>query len=98
MLVTFKSKHHGDIMMFGNVAVDLIKLMGHSGQVPGALAADEVPGALLQLQQALSSRPDDNDTEDDEEAERPVSLATRAAPLIEMLNAAERAGGFVMWE
>ena len=37
MIVTFRSKAHADIMMFGDIAVNLLKLMGHSGTVPGAL-------------------------------------------------------------
>jgi hypothetical protein len=35
MIVTFRSKAHADIMMFGDIAVNLLKLMGHSGTVPG---------------------------------------------------------------
>jgi hypothetical protein len=49
MIVTFRSKAHADIMMFGDIAVNLLKLMGHSGTVPGALLAEEVPTALDHL-------------------------------------------------
>jgi hypothetical protein len=37
MLVTFTCKAYADITLFGNVAVSLLRLMGHSGTVPGAL-------------------------------------------------------------
>ncbi len=40
MIVTFRSKAHADIIMFGDIAIKLLKLMGHSGTVPGALLAE----------------------------------------------------------
>ena len=40
MLVTFSCPAYADITMFGDVAVRLLQLMGHSGTVPGALLAD----------------------------------------------------------
>ena len=46
MLVTFSSPVSADITMFGDVALRLIKLMGHSGTIPGALAAEDVAPAL----------------------------------------------------
>ena len=49
MIVTFRSKAHADIMMFGDIAISVLKLMGHSGTVPGALLAEEVPTALDHL-------------------------------------------------
>jgi hypothetical protein len=45
MIVTFRTKAHADIMMFGDIAITLLKLMGHSGTVPSALQAGEVPAA-----------------------------------------------------
>lgn len=50
MLVTFKSTATESITMFGDVAVTLIKMMGSSGKVPSALGAQDVPGALRQLE------------------------------------------------
>ena len=42
MIVTFKTKPYADITMFGDVAIHLLKLMGHSGTVPGAIVAEDV--------------------------------------------------------
>ena len=42
MLVTFSSPAYADITMFGDVAVRLIKMMGHSGTIPSALLAEDV--------------------------------------------------------
>ncbi|HQU63324.1 MAG TPA: DUF1840 family protein, partial [Nitrosomonas sp.] len=38
MLVTFRTDV-GDITMFGDIALHMIKLMGHSETVPGAILA-----------------------------------------------------------
>ena len=35
MLVTFTTDVHADITMFGEVGVAMLKMMGHSGTVPG---------------------------------------------------------------
>lgn len=102
MLVIFTSKSHGDITMFGNVAEHLIGLMGHSGTIPSAIAAKDIPDALARLEKAVALE-DAKDTEDaasdndDEAAEPPVSLYNRAFPLMEMLTAAIKEDCNVMW-
>jgi Domain of unknown function (DUF1840) len=53
MLVTFKSKATESITMFGDVAAPLLKMMGASGKVPGALGAEDVAGALQQLETSV---------------------------------------------
>ena len=105
MLVTFQTKTIGDITMFGDVALKLIRMMGHSGTIPSALSADDVAPALQQLQAALDQHkidnPDDESVGDDfqgDPIERPVGLAQRAFPLIELLTAAKAANDPVMWE
>ena len=55
MLVTFRSKASADVVMFGDVAVRLIKLMGHSGVVPSAIFAEDVGAALCHLKQAVEA-------------------------------------------
>jgi hypothetical protein len=104
MLVTFKTDAYANITMFGAVAVTLIKLMGHSGAVPGALLAQDVPAALARLRSGVAANPDArldpapaSGREPDEETP-PVSLAHRALPLIELLEAAATQGENVMWD
>jgi len=101
MLVTFRSKVSGEITMFSDVAVTLLKLMGHSGTVPGALLADQISSALARLKKAIET-PDANGQAadgDDEETKAPrVSLANRAYPLVEMLTAAATEQCDVMWD
>jgi hypothetical protein len=104
MLVTFKTNAYANITMFGDVAVTLLKLMGHSGTVPGALLAEDVPAALERLKSAVSADPDAqlpparSAAGEDEDQGQAVSLAHRALPLIELLGAAAAQGENVMWE
>jgi uncharacterized protein DUF1840 len=101
MLVTFTSNAHGDIMMFGDVAERLLELMGHSGTIPSAIAAKDVPAVLERLKKAVESEPDvpneDDSSDDDEKVSQHVSLFNRAFPLIEMLTATAEAECSVMW-
>lgn len=102
MLVTFKTKRYANITMFGDVAVRLLQLMGHSGTVPGAITAGDVPAALAKLKQGLEDhgkevvgpRPDP----DDEGDKRPIDLAHRAVPLLELLESAAENEADVIWE
>jgi hypothetical protein len=103
MIVTFQSRAHADIMMFGDIAVSLLKLMGHSGTVPGALQAGDIPTALDHLKKAVAINKaivaDASDrVEEEESGERTINLAHRALPLIELLTAAAIAKCDVMWD
>lgn len=97
MLVTFKTKAHADITLFGDIANSLLKMMGHSGTVPGAILAADVPLALSRLSTAINAEnhPPANDDEDAEEAQ--VGLAQRSLPLISLLKAAIATDSDVMW-
>lgn len=102
MLVTFTTKAYADITMFGDVAVTLLKMMGHSGTVPGAIVAADVPAALDRLRRAIDTdkgapagRPEAPPGDDDDP---PVSLARRALPLLELLAAAAARKADVMWK
>lgn len=102
MIVTFSTDAFGDMTMFGDVAVSLLKKMGHSGTVPGAIMADDVPAALAKLTTAIEAlkeqQADPNSTSNKDESEPAVSLAKRALPLIKLLNAAVEKKTDVMWE
>ena len=104
MLVTFTSKAYADITMFGDVALSLLKMMGHSGTVPGAILAEDVSAALARLKSAIETekaapaRSASHDTRSDDSDEPAVSLAHRALPLIELLAAAAKENCDVMWK
>lgn len=101
MLVTFSCSAYADIMMFGDVAVHLLKLMGHSGAVPGAILAEDVQAALERLEAAIQleqQSPVADEPGDGEEGEPVISLSHRAFPLIELLEAAIKTKSNVMWD
>lgn len=102
MLITFKSRAHADVIMFGEVALKLIRMMGHTESVPGAIEADDIPRALRSLRQGIAAEDPvaeekETDGAEDEEEEH-VSLHNRALPLVDMLNAAKEDSVPVMWE
>jgi Domain of unknown function (DUF1840) len=109
MLVTFRTKSHADITMFGNVAIELLKLAGMTGNVPTAILASDVPGVLATLEEALgahraalgSSAPSSSEAKSasdarDDAAEPAVPLGNRALPVLELLRAAAAARTDVM--
>lgn len=96
MFVTFSSQAYEKISYFEIVAKQLLSLMGHSGAVPGAFKAEDVPQALSSLQQGLAEQKDKHSFVDDDEAE--ISLAKRAVPLISLLHAAANNDCDVLWD
>lgn len=105
MLVTFHSKAWSNITMFGDVAVPLLRMMGHSGTVPGVLLVADLPAALAQLQQRLTITTPENNInpdiqmhDDDTDSTPSIGISLRAWPLIQLLYAAIEQGCDVMWE
>ena len=99
MLITFKTKSYANIMMFGEVALKLLKMMDYGVSVPGGIIAEDVPQALSNLQRRLESVIDVVEPADDAEDDQPaVSLHTRALPLIELLQSAVADQNNVRWE
>ena len=98
MLVTFTTKAYADITMFGDVAIAMLKMMGHSGTVPSAIRAEDVPAALSRLTAAVDAGISPPPHVDKEGGEPAVSTAHRALPLINLLKAAAKDGCGVMWK
>lgn len=107
MLVTFSTKVSADITMFGDVAVELLRLMGQTGVIPGALLGPDIPPVLDRLKQSIAAvgarpsgnpPPDPGARDDDDRSATPmVSLRQRAVPLIQLLEAAARKNADVTW-
>jgi hypothetical protein len=107
MLIRFDSKA-GRLTMFGDVAVHLLKMMGHSGTVPSAILAADLPAAIERLEKALENPPpipakpkkeEGGKGEEGEKDEEPrVSLSQRVFPLLQLLKAAAAQNADVMWE
>jgi len=109
VLVTFKTTAYADITMFGDAASDLLKLMGQSGTIPGAIMGKDIGAAMAALKQGLADQPEtstdaddgtssNDNRDDDDERNNRVALATRAVPLLELLEAATASGANVMWD
>lgn len=108
MLVKFSTRH-GQLVMQGEPAVALLRLGGHSGTVPSAILAADLPEFLARLRKGLEQhgeelspapppRDPDQREEDDEPRERPVSLRMRAVPLLDMVETAIQRKSDLMWD
>lgn len=104
MIITFKSRATADTIMFGDVAKDLLSLMGKAFEPRGIITLEQLPDAIARLREAAESsrvaqrgQPEPDDI-DPARAPVPVSLAQRAVPLIEQLERSLRANQPVIWE
>lgn len=109
MLVKFSTRF-GQLVMQGEPAVALIRLGGHSGTVPSAVLAADLPGFLAKLRAGLELqgeqvspappvREQGGDWEDDKEPrEQPIKLRLRAVPLLDMLDTAVLRQSDLFWE
>lgn len=99
-MITFSTDRYSDISMFNDVAQQLLKAIGHSGTVPGAILAEDVPAALQRLTQAVQTNTEVNavaNEDDDNDENVSVSLKTRALPLIALFESAQQNKSNVMW-
>lgn len=112
MIVTFSTKS-GQLTMLGDSAVALARLGGHSGTVPSAVLAADLPQFTQRLRAGLAEHgaepspaqatehspgPDDDTEEDEVRRPPPVTLKMRAAPLLDMLDTAIAQQSGLMWE
>ena len=106
MLITFTSKYSPDLLMFGDIASQLLKAMGQSEKPPGALQGDNIKSAADRLRRYLQAIPnpdeqrvvdDEDDEQADEKREQRVGLSIRAKPLLDMLDKAYKEKEDVMW-
>lgn len=101
MLIKFDSEV-GSFTMAGDIAVQLLKAMGHSGTVPSAILPGDIPGALVRLKSAVDASPraptESSTSDGKNKTEVQVSLRQRAFPLIDLLTRAAAKGAEVMWK
>jgi hypothetical protein len=96
MLVKFSSTGGATVSMFEKDAKQLIEMLGHSGSIPGAISAEDIPESLQKMEDALHVNHDD--TEEECEDNNTVQGNVRAFPLIELLKNAHARDKSVMWE
>lgn len=102
MLITFKSKASGDVIMFGDVAKRLLEIMGKAPDDKGIITVEQLPEALARLRKAAEDdRKVQREVQGEEEPQRSgggfVSLSQRAVPLIELLEWSVKKGVPVTW-
>ena len=95
----------GSFLMHADHALPLIRMMGHGGTVPGAIAAADLPAARTALAAGLAARGDDGPLPaeatgdaDPETLAAAVPLSRRAWPLMDLLERAARRGCAVAWD
>jgi len=105
MLYEFKSRAAGTVVMTGPVAERLLAIVGKSPGPTGIFTVAQMPAAIAALQaaverekaEAAAPEPPSDDGQAADERPRPVSLAQRAWPLIDLLRTAHGADKPVTW-
>ena len=112
MIYEFKSRATGSVIMTKPVAEWILQIVGKAPGEKGIFTVEQMPGAIAALRKAIdderqalraeaarggaSAAPAEDASKDEADA-YPVSLAQRAFPFIEMLEAAHKAGKDVTW-
>ncbi|UCG96096.1 MAG: DUF1840 domain-containing protein [Burkholderiales bacterium] len=109
-LVVFRSKAAGEIFMFAETARRILSIIGKEDTPRGVISAEQLGEALARLTAAVDEEKAQirQAREEAEQAQRrgepaadegarPITLAQRAHPLLEMLRAAHKKGVDVTW-
>jgi hypothetical protein len=108
LIVKFSTRYD-QVFMHGEAALALLRGMGHTGNVPGAILAVDLPDALARLERTLEASGDSvpvppaptppGQGTGTPEHDPPITLRTRAVPVLEMLRTAiARGGSDLVWE
>ncbi|MDP2132232.1 MAG: DUF1840 domain-containing protein [Sulfuritalea sp.] len=112
MIVTFQSPASGDVIMFGDVAQRMMKLMGKEPADKGIVTVEQLPDAIARLKAAIEEDKQQRAGLQDEDlpqtepdrsrgsasGSRPfVTLTQRAVPLLELLEWSLKKQKPVVW-
>ena len=107
MLIVFKSKAAGDVMMFGDVAQSLMEVMGKDPGDKGIVTVEQLPGAIARLKAAVAQDKAERPVVDHDERlfektpeagkREHVSPARRDVPLLELLEYSRKEKVPVTW-
>lgn len=106
-IVIFKSKASGDVIMFAEVAMQMMQLMGKEVTAQGIVTVEQLPEAIAGLRaaleadrvahrQLLQAEPEAEMKGAPANGQR-VSLTQRAIPLLELLERAQGKRVPVLW-
>jgi len=98
-VIRFSSPAGEGLSMFDNEAIEMIRMMGMSGNVPGAIKAENVEQAIASLKSSTEEAPAPNQSDADEaDADKKVGMSTKAFPLIGLLERTAKKGEALMWD
>lgn len=93
MLVTFVSSESGELMMFSDVAGQLLRACGKPTTAEGAFTVEEMRAAAERLRGAIAASASAGESDGGRSDEEPVvALGSRAWPFIDMLERTARGG------
>ncbi len=104
MLVRFISSETGEILMFAEVAKNLLQAIGKETTAHGAFLPDEMLSAAQALRNAVNRAeappPGDDELDAEGKKEPVVAFGQRAWPLIDMLERTAKGGARanIVWE
>ncbi len=84
-------------MMLDKIGQEMLKMLNFGNSIPGAIDAEDLPRARDNLLAALDDLPDTDDS-DTEEDEPPISLRTRALPLLQLIEATIKDEEYLRWD
>lgn len=107
-LIVFRSKAAGEIFMFAETARRIFAIVGKDEAPRGVISVEQIPDALArlataieeekaQLQEARQAAAEADRRGEAESAAQAITLAQRAYPLIDMLQAALKKRVDVTW-
>jgi glutamate/tyrosine decarboxylase-like PLP-dependent enzyme len=101
MVFEFKSRATGTIVMTGDVASSILKIIGKEASPQGVIVPDTMEACISALlaaidRQKANDKSSDN-AKEDADGKPVISLAQRAHPFIDMLRAAKAANRDITW-
>lgn len=102
-LITFSSPAGANVLMYAEHARPLLRFAGKDENDPqGIFTAEQLPTAITALQAGIAAAkqqdaPESNDGLPEEHKGFTPNLATRAWPLLDLMQRAEKAGKPVTW-
>jgi hypothetical protein len=108
MMITFQSQAAGDVMMFGDVAKQMLRIIGKEPTDKGIITLEQLPAAIAALKDAIAadkaawtehsaSGQVKTETEPDGGPDLFVSASQRAQPLLELFEWSLKDDKPVLW-
>lgn len=105
MLYRFKSKAAGDVVMLEPNGKQVLEILGKDPAHPGIILPEQLPAAVAALQAAVAQaeaeqarkKQEAQASGDDEPEPDRISLRTRVAPFIDLLQHSIRENTEVVW-